>query len=129
MKNENYIPLNKLEVYILACELSAVGWKIYQILDWQTKKISGDQYMESTDSVGANIAEGYRRFHYLDRIKFFYNSRASLAEALHWAGILKIRGKIEECEYETFKNISIQLEIKINNFISSMYRSRDNSKL
>ncbi len=41
--------------------------------------------IQSIDSVGANIAEGYARYHYLDRIKFYYIARASLSEgAGHW---------------------------------------------
>ena len=86
--------LNDLEVYKLARELSKIGWEIYQNLNWQTKKIMGDQFIESTDSVGANIAEGYGRFHYLDKIKFYYNSRASLIECNeHWIELLKERKK------------------------------------
>ena len=86
--------LNDLEVYKLARELSRIGWKIYQNLNWQTKKIMGDQFIEAVDSVGANIAEGYGRFHYLDRIKFYYNSRASLIECNeHWIELLKERKK------------------------------------
>ena len=54
----------------------------------------GDQFIEAVDSVGANIAEGYGRFHYLDRIKFYYNSRASLIECNeHWIELLKERKK------------------------------------
>lgn len=46
---KNYIPLKDLEVYQLARELSKIAWKIYRSLDWQTKKIIGDQFIESTD--------------------------------------------------------------------------------
>ncbi|MGB9743187.1 MAG: four helix bundle protein [Minisyncoccales bacterium] len=68
--NKNkYILLKDLEVYQLARELSKIGWEIYNSLDWQTKKISGDQFIEATDSVGANIAEGYGRFHFLEKRK------------------------------------------------------------
>jgi hypothetical protein len=58
-KNSNYIKLQDLEVYQLSRELSKIGWKIYEPFDWQAKKIIGDQFIEATDSVGANIAEGY----------------------------------------------------------------------
>jgi len=89
-----YILLNDLEVYKLARELSKIGWEIYQNLNWQTKKIMGDQFIEAVDSVGANIAEGYGRFHYLDKIKFYYNSRSSLIECNeHWIELLKERKK------------------------------------
>jgi len=53
---KKYILLKDLEVYQLARELSKIGWDAYHPLDWQTKKIMGDQFIESTDSVGANIA-------------------------------------------------------------------------
>ena len=39
--------------------------------------------MTSIGSIGSNLAEGYGRFHYLDRNKFNYNARGSLIEALH----------------------------------------------
>jgi len=54
--NKKYILLKDLEIYQLARELSKIGWEIYQKLDWKTKKINGDQFIEATDSIGANIA-------------------------------------------------------------------------
>ena len=60
---KEYIPLHDLEIYKLSRELSGIGWKIYDDLDCQMKKISDNQFIESTDSVGANIAEDYKRFH------------------------------------------------------------------
>ena len=70
MDKNSYIPLNDLKVYKLARELSKVGWEIYESLNWKEKKIIGDQFIRAIDSVGANITEGYSRFHYLDRINF-----------------------------------------------------------
>lgn len=67
--------LENLEVYKLARKLSLISWEIYQSLDWQNKKIIGNQFISSIDSIGANIAEGYGRFHYLDKIKFLYNAK------------------------------------------------------
>ncbi|MCL5667302.1 MAG: four helix bundle protein [Patescibacteria group bacterium] len=95
MENTNtYIILKNLEVYQLSRELSKLAWKIYEPLDWHIKKINGDQFIESTDSTGANIAEGYGRFHYLDKIKFFYNCRGSLMEcAQHWIELLFEKNK------------------------------------
>ena len=123
---KKYISLNNLEVYILARKLSEIGWRIYQSLDWRTKKILGDQFIKAVDSVGANLAEGYGRFHYLDRIKFYYNSRASLIECNeHWIELLKERRKIEEKKYKEFKKIAQDLSVKLNNFINSTYKAKD----
>jgi four helix bundle protein len=91
-----YIMLKDLEVYQLARELSELGWDIYESLNWQDKKIMKDQFIESIDSVRANIAEGYLRYHYLDKIKFYYNSRASLSESCdHWLELLYQRKKVK----------------------------------
>lgn len=124
---KKYILLKDLEVYRLARELSKIAWEIYRNLDWQDKKIMGNQFIESVDSVGANIAEGYSRFHYLDKIKFYYNSRASLAECNdHWLELLTERKKVENGRYEKFKTDSNKLLIKLNNFITSTYNSKNN---
>jgi four helix bundle protein len=66
----NYAKLEDLLVYRLAVELSGMGWDIFKKLSWHEQKIIGDQFIRADDSVGANIAEGYGGFHYLDRIKF-----------------------------------------------------------
>jgi len=126
VEKKKYILLKDLEVYQLARELSRIGWEIYNSLDWQTKKINGDQFIESTDSVGANIVEGYSRFHYLDKIKFYYNSRASLSECNdHWLELLNERKKVNSQNYEKFQTTSKRLSIKLQNFITSIYKSKD----
>ena len=51
---KEYIELKDLVVYRLARELSKIAWGIYSKLSWQEKKIIGDQFIESIDSVGAN---------------------------------------------------------------------------
>ena len=126
MENKNtYITLKNLEVYQLSRDLSKIGWKIYEPLDWQTKKINGDQFIESTDSVGANIAEGYGRFHYLDKIKFYYNGRGSLMECSeHWVELMHERKIIAEADYQEYKKISAKLLLKLNRFISATYRTK-----
>lgn len=117
-----YIPVKDLEIYKIARELSKLGWEFYNKFDWQTKKIIGDQFIEATDSVGANIVEGYSRYHYLDKIKFYYTSRASLSESKdHWLELLFERDIITEINYKKFKEIGERLAVKINNFIKSTY--------
>ncbi len=120
-----YIKLEDLEVYQLSRGLSRISWEIYQNLNWQDKKIMGDQFVEAIDSIGANIAEGYGRFHYLDRIKFYYNGRASLSESCeYWLELLHERGKVDDREYKEMKLIAKELSIKLNNFINSTYSSK-----
>ncbi len=111
----------------MARELSKTGWEIYEKLNWQDKKIMGDQFMEATDSFGANITEGYSRFHYLDKIKFMYNARASLAEANdYWIELLLERKKVEQAKYKQYKNIAEKSKLKLQNFISAIYKAKNN---
>lgn len=130
MATNAYISLKDLEVYKLSRELSRIAWKIYEKLDWKTQKINGDQFIESTDSTGANIAEGYGRYHYLDRIKFYYNSRGSFLECTeHWVELLYERGKIAEDFYKKYKDTAQKFSLKLNNFIASTYQAKDNNNL
>jgi len=116
-----YIPLGRLEVYQTAVKVSKNAWIIYERMDWQLKKIIGDQFIRSTDSVGANIAEGYGRFHYLDKIKFYYNARGSLFEVRHWLFLLRERQKIAEEEFNNLLENLETLHRQLNKFIKSSY--------
>lgn len=129
MEKKHFIPLKDLEVYQLARKLSEIAWKIYGNLNWQTKKVIGDQFIEASDSVGANIAEGYSRFHYLDKIKFYYNARASFVESNeHWIELLGERKLVSSEKYEEFKAVAGKLSIKLNNFITATYRAKVNNE-
>jgi four helix bundle protein len=124
-----FIPLHDLEVYRLARELSRFAWKIFERLVWEDKKIMGFQFVESADSIGANIAEGYGRFHYLDRIKFYYNSRGSYNEfRIHWLELLMERNKISKQEFDETISVCDKFQLKLNNFIASTYRSKINKE-
>lgn len=121
-----YIPLKDLEVYKLARELARLSWQVYRNMDWQIKKVLGDQFIRSVDSIGANIAEGYGRYHYLDQIKFYYNARGSLFESCpHWPSILQERNLIDEKNFKEMQIISEKLSVKLNNFIRSVYRVKN----
>lgn len=89
-------------------------------MDYMDKKHIGDQFLRAVDSVGANIAEGYGRYHYLDKVRFYYNSRASHFEAyIHWLELLFEREKITKDEFEKINETAHILQVKLNNFISS----------
>lgn len=126
MAMKEYITLENLEVYKLARELSKLAWEIYGKLEWQDRKTMGDQFITATDSVGANIAEGYKRYHYLDKVKFYYNARASLSEACsHWVELFFERGRVDQKQYVALKTREKMLSIKLSNFINATKKSQD----
>ncbi len=44
----------------------------------------GLQLVRASDSIGANIAEGFGRYHYAERTHFFYYARGSAYETIFW---------------------------------------------
>ncbi len=110
--------LEDLEVYQLAREVSKDGWDIYENLDWQTKKVIGDQCITAVDSIGANIAEGFGRFHYLDKNKFNYNARGSLFESKHWTELLVERCKLDPKTGKALMEKLDSLCLKLNGYIA-----------
>jgi four helix bundle protein len=109
-------------------ELSRLAWLIYKNLDTEEKFIFGKQYVTAVDSIGANIAEGYGRFHYLDKVKFYYNARASLLEAKHWNKLLKEREAENDDEYTKFKEKIDSLHLKLNSFIGSNINKKNSNR-
>lgn len=113
------IELDDLEVYQIAREISRLAWNVYKDLKNEYRFSKGQQFLESVDSIGANIAEGFGRYHYLDSAKFYYNARGSLWEAKHWMETLHERDLMSEEIFETMSKKYTILAVKLNNFIAS----------
>jgi len=114
--------LEELEIYKLAMSSSNDIWEIYLQLPKQFKFNMGDQVLRSIDSIGANIAEGFGRYHYRDSMRFYYNARGSLFESKHWLELLLNRNLIDKEKYRLLKDKLDTLGIKLNNFINSIKR-------
>src|SRR4030042_6914411 len=76
--------LEDISAYRIASELSDYVWEIVIKWDYFPRKTLGAQMTEAFDSVAGNIAEGFGRYHKKDKIKFYYNARASCFESAHW---------------------------------------------
>ncbi len=130
MAKKNFITIKDLQVYQLARKLSTIAWDIYSKMNFEDKKHIGDQFIRSTDSIGANIAEGYARFHFLDKVRFYYNARASQSESTdHWLELLLERNKINQLTFDDYKTISKDLQVKLNNFIKRTKDENENKTL
>jgi four helix bundle protein len=120
MESQSFIELKNLEVYQLSRKLSSIAWGIFCRMNFEDKKHIGDQFLRAVDSIGANVAEGYGRYHYLDKVRFYYNSRGSHYEAFtHWLELMYERQKISEAEFASIGETALILRIKLNNFITA----------
>lgn len=79
-------------------------------------------------SVPANIAEGFGRYHYLDRAKFYLNARGSLFELKsHMLIAIDLQYVDAAIARLTIQNIDM-LGVKINNLISKTRQSLNERK-
>lgn len=72
--------LEELEIYQLSMEIGEKVWEIVNAWDYFAEDTIGKQLIRSTDSIAANISEGFGRYHYKDSKRFYYISRGSLFE-------------------------------------------------
>lgn len=123
MGTNKFIQVKDLVVYQLARKLSFLVWKIYEKINRHLQKILSDQFINSTYSIDANIVEGYGRFRFRDKIKFYYISRASMSESVsHWLELLLERNKINVDEYNEFRIVADKFQILLILRFSVMLR-------
>ena len=112
--------LEDLEIYQIALKISDLAWEIYKTLPKEFKYSTNQQFLDSSDSIGANISEGYGRFHYKDSLKFYYNATGSLYEAQFWLNRLQKRNLVSDVLYNELQSLIDIEKLKLNNFINSI---------
>jgi four helix bundle protein len=106
-----FLKLNDVFAYKKALLLSNYVWNIVIRLDYFSKKTVGEQFIRSTDSISANIAEGFGRYNKKDKIKFYRYGFASIKETLDWNQKSKQRNLITEEEYNYILNCLNDLQL------------------
>lgn len=106
-----------MDVYNLAESFSNEIWFI--VLGWEyfAKDTLGKQLVRSADSIGANIAEGFGRYHYKENKNFCYFSRGSLIETKGWITKAKTRNLISEDQYTEYLGKLSNIHLKLNGYI------------
>ena len=95
-------------------------WK--EILQWKpfVRDVVGKQLARSADSIGANIAEAYGRFHYDEKVQFLYYARGSLFETKYWLNRVKERQLMTENQVKDYGTRLSELARQLNTFISEL---------
>ncbi|HYM95108.1 MAG TPA: four helix bundle protein [Chitinophagaceae bacterium] len=96
---EKFLKLNDIDAYKISFHLSNYVWEI--ILKWDSfaRRTIGEQFVTATNSVSANIAEGFGRYFKKDKIKFYFYSAGSVKECFDWNEKSKARKLLTEVEY------------------------------
>ncbi|SDH77198.1 four helix bundle protein [Mucilaginibacter sp. P25] len=118
--------LEDLEVYRLADTFSDEIWFIVSEWDYFTKDTVGKQIVRSADSISANIAEGYGRYHYKENRNFCYFSRGSILETKGWLQKSKKRNLITDEQFnDLFEKLQV-IHIKLNSYLKFIGKREGN---
>ena len=116
-----------LRVYQLTEELSDEIWPIVSKWDRFTKDTLGKQLLNSTDSIGANIAEGAGRGSYQDNRRFIRIARGSLYETKHWLRRAYKRNLLTDKQTAKIKSLLDELSPKLNAYLNSIGKNKGGS--
>lgn len=107
----------KLDIDQLAEELADVIWEI--VLAWPAlaQRTVGEQVIRSSDSIGANIAEGSGRGTAPDNRRFLRMGRGSLYETRHWLRRAHRRELLTASNTDRLTPIIAELTPKLNAYI------------
>jgi len=112
--------LVELKVYNQAMDLGEEVWSI--VLKWQyfEKDTIGKQLVKSSDSIAANLSEGFGRYHYKETKHFGYYSRGSLFETKTWLIKAKNRNLIKEEKFSYMVSEINTIGKMLNAYIKSI---------
>lgn len=82
------------------------------------------QLRRASSSITANIAEGFERYHFNDKIRFYYQSRGSLAEVQNFLLLARDLSYIEEKVCYKLIEEAHQVRQLINGLIRSIERQK-----
>jgi four helix bundle protein len=122
----SFYNLEDLEVYQLAESFSDEIWFIVNEWDYFAKDTVGKQVVRSADSISANIAEGYGRYHYKENRNFCYFSRGSIIETKGWLKKSKTRNLLSEEQFNLLYEKLQVIHIKLNAYLKFIGKSVNN---
>jgi four helix bundle protein len=76
--------LEDLKVLQAAEKVADKVWAEVSLWNLFARDVVGKQLARAVDSIGANIAEAFGRFHYGDKLNFLYSARGSVFETKYW---------------------------------------------
>ena len=115
---KKFLQLNDIKAYKIAFNLSNYVWDVIIKWEWFSKKHIGGQFVEAVDSISANIAEGFGRYHKKDKIKFYRYSQGSLKESFDWNEKSKVRNLLTIEQYDHIITELKKLPLELNQLIN-----------
>jgi four helix bundle protein len=99
-------------------------YKISSRWDDFAKDVVGKQISRAADSIGANIAESFGRYHFGEKIQFLYYSRGSVFETKYWLNRASVRELMSAEDSQTYVTRLTEIARQLNLYISSLKGQR-----
>ena len=108
-----------------AAEVVADGiWR--RVVRWEAfaRDTVGKQMARAADSIGANIAEAYGRYHYGEKLQFLYYARGSVYETKYWLNRARARNLVTETDAEDYAGQLTELARQLNSYAGDLRKQR-----
>lgn len=105
-------------------EVADAIYKTSSRWDEFARDVIGKQIARAADSIGANIAESFGRFHFGEKIQFLYYARGSLFETKYWLNRAVARELMTSADKQNHTTQLTDIARQLNLFISSLRGQR-----
>jgi four helix bundle protein len=122
------LKFEELEVLRAAESVADEIWR--HVVRWKpfARDVVGGQLAKAGDSIGANIAEAYGRFHYGEKLQFLYYARGSLFETKYWLNRARERQLMPSAQVQEYSSQLTHLARQLNAFAADLKAQRQGSR-
>lgn len=117
-----------LDFYQDGLKLLKASYKLAEDLPSYERYNLSDQLRRASCSILLNIAEGYGRYHYLERLRFLYIARGSLAETLSAFIIAQKLGYCNEAQLNWSREMKQKIEKNLNGYCRFIRKQQQGGK-
>ena len=109
-------------------EIADDVWRL--VAPWEpfAKETVAGQFVRAADSIGANLAESYGRFHYGEKIQFLYYARGSIFETKYWLNRALKRNLVTQEDHHAFTGRLAGIARQINGFARHLKEKRSEQR-
>jgi four helix bundle protein len=109
-----------LETWQVAHQLALEVYKVTQEFPQEERFGIVSQLRRAAGSVTANIAEGFGRYHFKDKMRFYFHARGSVAEIQSFLMLARDLGFLDETDCDTLIEQAHGVRRLINGLIRSV---------
>jgi four helix bundle protein len=120
------VPTSLEDVRVLknAEQIADAIYKIASQWDEFAQDVVGKQIARAVDSIGANIAESFGRFHFGEKIQFLYYARGSVFETKYWLNRAAVRSLMSSADSQSYVTTLTDIARQLNLYVSSLKGQR-----